>query len=353
MNNQPTYNPFAQNEALIKNYFKRKSVLTMAILHCISILFVIATIFTMSSVFPELYGNMFTIADVPAQELDQMSSVFSSPAFTMIYSIVCSIPSIVITGLIATGYFMLYFKSKNEDPASSPKAGITILYILAIIQLVTTCLACLYLVLAILVFGIFAIVGYSNPSALDMTAQDASILSTAMLIVVIILAGMLALTLTYSISHLMYINSIKKSISSPKLYNKGAGAYGTMSIIYAVFSSFALIAGLMATLLMPSIFKAAGVNDPYITTMFTVMQPMYILSGLASVVSVVLCITDAVIARGYKKYINEITGGYTNPLYAEQLSDIEPMQLVCPQCGGAVKDSDVFCGICGATINRQ
>ncbi|MBQ4128660.1 MAG: zinc ribbon domain-containing protein [Ruminococcus sp.] len=352
--NNQTYNPFAQNVSIIKSYFKRKSVLAMAVLYCISILFTIVTIFTMNFVFPELYSNMYMNIEISAQGLEQMGeNPFSSPAATSIISIISAIPSIVMTGLIALGYFIIYFKSKDENPSSSPKAGITILYILALISLILSIFASLNMLLALLVLGIVAIVGISNPSALEMSAQDASIFAGVMIFFVVFFAIFLALLLTYSISHFTYINSIKKSISGPVLYNKGAGAYSACSIILVVLVSLTVILALIGSFLMPTILEASGLNDPYIASTFEAMTPMYMLSAFAMVVSIVMYITDAVIARGYKKYIDDITSGYTNPLYTEQLSAIPAMQAVCPQCGAVAKDTDVFCGVCGATINRQ
>lgn len=342
-NNQIVFNPFAQNLSIVKNYFKRPAVLTLGIVYIITLLASVAVSVMMIPAMTNMWGAMLSIPEIASEMTAEDMSMFStymSPNVMLTSMLSSMAPSLIITALMAASYIIIYVKSKDDNLNSTPQAGFTILYVLAILNLISAIMACLMILLmaAAIIIGVLVAAGESDPAVI-----------TIVITVCVIFVLMIAFLLTYAISNVRYLKSIKDSMNSVTLSCKGAGVYGGFSIVFGVFS----ILGVLGSLAMAGLI---GMIDEFVPELaqygiLETIAPIYLMAAASSVVSAVLYITDAVIARGYKKYITNIVSGYMTPENpAPYMAEPAVNPTQCPNCTSRVTEDDVFCNSCGFKV---
>ncbi len=378
MQNQNTlFNPYAQNVAIVKSYFKKPLVLTQGILYIVSGIISVLTTLVMIPTMNNYMDKVFSIPeftmDMSESEAHFMSSFMD--IYMNVAMIVAMIPSLIITALAATAFILIYKKSKNPDPSSSPKAGVTILYILSIVQLVPIILMCLWFLLIILIM----ILGAIAMSAEGGSSGDGAAFAVMTVIFTIIFGGMGTLFLLFFINQVRYYKSILNSLTTVNLSNKGAGIYGVFSIIYGAY----LAINTLSSFAIAPMFKAMANNFPELEMMadlFSTMTPAIAVSSVASVLMTGIYIINAIIALGYKKYINNIKNEFNaveyapvgavpamavdtaqnaqpslineeNPQIPFSYDNFEnPAAPHCPRCNSVVNENDIFCNKCGTKV---
>ncbi len=389
--NQNNYNPYAQNIAIVKEYFKKPLVLVIGILYIVSIVFSLIASVSMGSGLGDMYSSIFELSgvysDMTAQEAE-MIQMFTNSGFMSTFMLMCMIPSIIMTGLYVLAYFLIHFKSKNPDPNSSPKGGVTILFVMSIISLVGMIFLTLALVAYAVIVGILGVVFMTDPS---MAGEGGAAAGIIFLILAVLFLGIGGLALTYSIGEFNFFNSIRKSLTSVKLYNKGAGLFGVFSIIYGCFSIMSAFSSMFTGPMLSFMFKMVPESEleGFPIEMFDSMGSIYTVSGLLALVSASIMILTGILALGYKKHIIKYTNAYageqmeeapmqsapaysqpqysqatyTQPQYSQpQYSQPEytqplvtqenatPVQGACPQCGATCDENAIFCNNCGTRV---
>lgn len=374
--NQNNYNPYAQNIAIVKEYFKKPLVLVIGILYIVSIVFSLIASVSMGSGLGDMYNDLFmytgAYAEMTAEEA-QIIEMFTNSGFMSTFMIVAMIPSILMIGLYVLAYFLMYFKSKNPDPNASPKGGITILFVMSIISLIGIIFLTLALVVYAVVVGILGVVFMTEPS---MASEGGAVAGIIFIILALFFVALGALVLTYSIGELNFFNSVRKSLTSVKLYNKGAGLFGVFSIIYGAFSIMSAVSTLFTGPTMSLLFKMIPESelDGFPIEMFDSMGSLYTVSGLTALISATIMILVGVLALGYKKHINKYANAYagqqveetpiqnapaytqpeySQPVYTQPVApQSEPAQTQggCPQCGAICDENAIFCNNCGTRL---
>ncbi len=308
-NNQSSFNPYAQNITILKNYFKRPTVLTLGILYIISGIIAIAVGILSGSYVNEVVDYSLALQEITGgtatgdmQFINDLLSNHLPNAVTISIA-----PSLISTILFVTAFFIIYTKSKNPDPNASPKAGFTILYILAIFNLISAIIASLVLLLTIAAFILIFVSLVKNANFAN---SDIIALSIVFVFIIAIFAFIITAILIYTISNLKYIKSVLNGLTSVALSDKGAGAYGTFSIIYGVFALISVIQNLLSIPIISAINELTSTDIPIkIQGSFSILT---IIAGVASLISAVIMIFNAIIALGYKKYIHNITGEFND-----------------------------------------
>ena len=383
-----SFNPFANNLKIVKDYFKTKTVLVLAITNAVAIALTFMTSIYMTlnlrAVTTDIYLFISQFLGALQSELglpsDFASSVMEQSSASV--SIRYSLPVGAI--LVCVAYFIIYVKSKNDDPDSSPRAGVLILYILSILELVAVIIAFVTIALTILGFTLYAIMGDDSLSHRVISINTGETLfkledldSTVLIVCGIVLAAILLVAiiigLIVAVSKKNYYKSVKNSISSVELQNKGAHTYGVMCVLSAVCTGITFFSTL-------SLFGSSGFNGLRIPGSLVVL---IILSALSQLIAFINSVAEAKLALGYNKYINEIKYGYSRPVapaapyapfpsvsgydpagqnsynanvgtdnpysdpYGSQPAAAAP---VCPNCGAPVDPNAPFCGNCGAKL---
>ena len=310
MYEQP-YNPYAGNLSVVKEYFKNSRVLVMGILYIVSLLLsIVSSIFSMThqtagieyamqllrQFSPELYSSL-------EQNMPQIYNAVQSTG--SVGSITSLVFTCLIVGLFAAAYFIIYSRSRNSAPQSTPQSGFTILRVFAVITLVLTIIALVFAAafIAILLASVdtmFREQGISEVAQMP----DGSYVNFRQLINIVLISLAIVLvivaiyTLIYTINRVRYYGAVKNSLNTVDLDNRGAKGYGVMCIITAILSIFSTLGNLA------SVFTVRG---DY--------QVMVILSLAANIVTVVMLMIEGSLALGYRKHIDSYKYGYNDTPY--------------------------------------
>jgi len=319
MYEQP-YNPYENNLSIVKNYFKSNSVLILAILRAAAIIISIVLSIIVAMQLPAFIRSIeasilsfMSNTGAPGELISSTSELFyqadgiinSVVGSISTSSIISTITSQIVPGLIAIATFIIYFKSRNESPLSSPKAGVTILYVLSVIFLVITIIACVAVGLVIVcLFWLYFQLGGRRSSiiltpdqfgSVNLTLEPELLLIFTIIITVIALIGMV-IALLVATTRKRYFKSIKDSITGVELKNRGAKGYGIFCIIGAIFSGMSLLS-------TPSSFV-------FLKGMPSMLVTVIIFSTVIQLISFVGLIFEAKIALGYKTHIDNMKYGY-------------------------------------------
>ena len=354
------FNPFAANVEIVKGYFKKGKVLIIGILYII----IAALIVLMSLLSPVSDFNQ------NAQLLDRLgiqgSDASSLLAAASVSGVVTAVFTAILLLLTALAFILLFAKSHSADPNSSPVAGATILYVLAVISFVSTIILTIF---AAFGYALMIVFGVSFINSLGSTIPGEA---TVLLVIGgVILAIFLFLIIFMRVCCKNYYRSVKNSLTTVELQNKGAAAWGVFSIIIAVFLGILTLAAAFGIL----------TSAPTITTILSL-----VIIGLTFIIQIL----DASIALGYSRYIKRYKTGYNNTPYsgtsnngyapvsngsyatdrppyqqsygserpdvpyhdnfADQNAPVMERPAHCPNCGAPVDPSLPFCGNCGTKL---
>ena len=261
------------------------------------------------------------------------------------FSLSVSLP--VATIAIGVALILMYKASRNQNPASSPNAGLTIIWILAIANFVS--LGAIALVfLAIIVFLIVLLVNPNaaltpvwdyveefisryGSSSLDITSHEmAQIFFIAMLVsMVISTVIIIGFSLFVALSTYRFSSSMRNSARTEYLSCKGARRYGVINLIGAVsnFSSAAMLIVYTALLFAPD------ANDALKLCGLTAADLLPLMIG-STVACAFLGVAETLLSKigfGYRKHILAAgAGGENLPLPVVVAADLGEAQPVTP-----------------------
>ena len=279
------FNPFAANISIVKGYLKSGKVLLLGILYLLSLVLSVINLLipkNLSSVYD--YLDLLNNMGVDTSEL----ITYYSGADTSVL-ILTTVISAVITLLTAVGFIVMFAKSRSQNPESSPAAGVGILHVLSVITFVVSIIAAVLCGLAYLLIVI------AGGSISDYYSFDGDMTAAVLIIVGVALAIVLFFLIFVTAAQKNFYRSIKHSLSTVQLHNKGAAAYGVLNIIFAVCSGVTAIGSLI--------------------TLINYFNLSTLLSFLSAVLNLFILILTASFALGYNSYIKRQKLGYSNTPY--------------------------------------
>ncbi|MBQ0097893.1 MAG: hypothetical protein KBS62_03030 [Oscillospiraceae bacterium] len=306
MNEQQAFMP-QNNLAVIKNTFKTKKLVSIAIIDILTILFSGLTI-VLSANF--LKSTLEFASKIALEQTGRDISPYIKPfsAISMGISAISMLPYIVVTVLLIIANLIIFCKCNNKDEYASPKAGFVIQFIVAIINLISGCFVSFYMLVVTFITPI--LVGFTK------TSEKENV--TLITVISIIIAGASVFLILYTtINKLLYINSIRKALNGEKLSSKGAKPTAVMYVLSAiglgVFALFMTFLIVMITI-TGSMYKSLYEFD---------ISPVIPLLGVGIIVTIITfikLILQAKIAFDYKddvedalyEYIKDYADGYSN-----------------------------------------
>ena len=294
MYEQP-FNPYSANLAAVKDYFKSPKVLVLGILNIVSAIVGLTASLMLSGMIGRYIDDMIKQLNNSGASMNpELISTYAQSGYSASI-IIGAVFSFICTALIALGYILIYVKSRSESPASSPKAGVGILYAFAVISLVLMILSCIGAILLI-VFVAYLLV---NVASSDSAVAAAS--SIGVVFIGVLLAIIFGYALFVSINRVRFYGSVRQSINSVELQNKGAKPYGIACVINAVFIGISFVSSLT------TISGLSGISY------FSGLTGVSILGTVSMAVMMAMLIVEAMIALGYKKHIDNLKYGYNTP----------------------------------------
>ena len=377
------YNPFSQNLAIIKDYFKRTPVLVLAILEFISGIMMIPIALLTASFTNTLMQQVLPLMLKNASEdmdMSQFMQVYgSASSASVISSLLSVIPSVIATVLVAVAFLLIYLKSRNEDPNVSPMPGFTILYVLSVISLVIVSIAAGLMVLVLII----AIVG-AGISASNTTDQSAAYMLGFAIGYAVTICLFVFYALFCVITTVRFYGNIRRSMTSVELSRKGALPFGVINVISSIGGVFSVLLMIFLAIfsgaMMPQLLAQTGVPIS-----MNGLLPIILCSLFSTVISLLISIFMAKLALGYKKHIDSYMTGYAPAYAAEQPAMAPPVAPVdyaapaepvtyaypveqprqpapaqepgyaapaadpyaCPACGAPIDPDNAFCSNCG------
>lgn len=260
MNNQNNINPYRQNSAVLRTFFASPLILIIAITYALC-------------AFTGLISGFFGSSSNISLGID-------------VYSVLSSI-----------AFFLLYFTARRPAPTVSFKAPIVLLRICAIFFLVFASAAIIFFM-----FIAFAFL---------LAPQSFGSIHLLIPLLLIIFPAIIFLFML-SIGMLVFISSIKNSVNSVFLYNKGACFTGVMSLLIAVAS---IIIFLFCATSLPGIisrlnlsiaqtlnsFGAAPSQSGYFINTFSISLIAIINSALKTISFILFAVFAFLYARYIKK----------------------------------------------------
>lgn len=329
-------NPYVlRNRLYLKEFFAKPLILVTGIFYLVSAgLSVILDYLAIAPV-KKMFSHLVNTGAVQLKEDFSFSLSFSLPVATI---------------AIGVALILMFKASRNQNPASSPNAGLTIFWILAIANFVS--LGAIALVfLAIIVFLIVLLVNPNaaltpvwdyveefisryGTSSLDITSHEmAQIFFIAMLVSMVISEVIvIGFSLFVALSTYRFSSSMRNSARTEYLSCKGARRYGVINLIGAVsnFSSAAMLIVYTALLFTP------GTNDALKLCGLTAADLLPLMIG-STVACAFLGVAETLLSKigfGYRKHILAAgAGGENLPLpvvVAADLGEAQPVTTAAP-----------------------
>lgn len=398
MYEQP-YNPYQNNVLVIKDYFRSRDVLILAILSFASILMTVVNNIVSADLSKEIFAGFVSYYDSnimtgSGNALTDISKGLHE-ALKNYDAVKWSYTVPIIPILTAVAILLVYLKSRDTRPDAAPSAGLTILYVLAIFALIGAVFAVLGMLA--LIAGMFLLYAEMTKSTkLDFTIRfpssspvrfDSKFMLILAIVTTVVLVIVIFFLLFVTISHVRYIGSVRKSMNSIELSRKGAKPYGVICVLAAASTIMGLISSFIN--LFGGTNNAMKELGIIITTDTTLPA---IMALLTTAISAATLIFEAKIALGYARYIDNKKFGYSeqsapemftpvnvgvgtsanhpnpysylahpkttenndpafvNPYLDSEKTVAAPQERHCPNCGAKADGNAPFCGQCGTKL---
>ena len=295
--------PVQRNNAIVKEYMRSGAVFARGLMAVLYVCLFITLNLGAGDFFAE-------VARRAAGASADQNAVQTGMTATMIAIFVATIPML----LLAIAYFIIYFKSRNEDRASQPDAGLTMLNIFAVIEMICTILATVGGIAASVILTIHEYTTHSTTSRMSTVSMFLNMGATVLACVILMIIA---------IVYRVYIGSINTTAKTTELKNNGAKAFGVFSVIRAIGGFFTVLATAGALILFKRLPEFVTQSNGDANAMNVAMYvaekglPIIILLMLIAIVTFISYILDAKIALGYNNHIKDVRYGLEQQEYQQ------------------------------------
>ena len=201
----PQGNPYQTGLQNVKGFFRKPLILVAAIVYSVFTLSTIAANVVQILDYTRIYGNLYNAA----------ASYINVAVSSLVMLLIC------------LAVWLIYLKSRSSKSTASPSAGLTILYVDAVIALVLVCLLvalCLIAVIGIVAAGGNSSFFWDALGNYGYSYQLAYSIGAPMLILIV--AIVMTVLILYVVSILRFVGSARRSLHSSAMYKGGSIASG-------------------------------------------------------------------------------------------------------------------------------
>ena len=314
INSNFAYNYATQgNMPFVKYVFSSKSVLLVGILGCVNALLSMTSTILVIPILEYIEKNLndFILTanlDIPPLNMQSMLNVIPS-----------AITSLIMIACVFIPFFIIYFKSKNNSPASSPTFGLKWLKVLAVLGII-------YFVILILMSILLIIISMVLLSSSHDSEQFIVSFGSFLLAISISTFISLFIIMFYFSTTLSFINSSIKSCSGPIL-TKGAKGFGVFNIIASIYIALSFLSSIFGVFLFtasPDVLidiLGLNVNNDKISRMlittindvFDMILPIMIIGILMSLIYAIIFFLLSRIGFTYSKEATKLGVNFQPP----------------------------------------
>lgn len=297
-----------KNTNYLKEYFKKKTTLVIAISYGLSILLSLASMIT--ALLPSALRSLRALT---GEYVYGATGNFAPSQLVQL----ATLPMLILPFLSFLGFLLLYIKSKNSSPASSPKGGAAVLKAVGTISLVlgifeTFVLLLIPILFAFMPYATSKLYRFDFPyDTFSQNPEAAPIVMGAIFagIVFLIVAPFIVYLLLSVIFEFRFFSSLRKSLVTSNLTAKGSVGFGVMNIISCVFTT--LVTGTSILLyVLNTAFGIRGILPLRNTSLGTASSFTSIVSIIILVLSLALSLVSGIaiakFAFGYNKHIKSV-----------------------------------------------
>lgn len=318
-----------KNTDYLKEYFKKKTTLVIAISYGLSILLSLASMIT--ALLPSAFRSLRALTG------EGVYGATGNFAPSLIVRL-ATLPLLILPFLIFLGFLLLYIKSKNSSPASSPKGGAAVLKAVGTISLV---LGIFDTFLLLLIPILFAFMPYATSKlyrfdfpydTFSQNPESAPIIMGAVFagIVFLIVAPFIVYLLLSVIFEFRFFSSIRKSLVTSNLTSKGSVGFGVMQIISCISTAFTNVSLLI-------LYIIYAVSDTSRMSHMLSFNSMDLFSSVVSTVIILLSLAVGLVsgiamakfAFGYNKHIKSVPENFHDtpkPYYYKEKVSTAPKE---------------------------
>lgn len=291
-------NPYADNPKLLKQVFTRPSaigvIVSLGVILTVMLYQFINFISSYASV-----NNMINSFGSSSAAQAQIA------ALQMTFGITIAIYVIIIAVYLLPfiGFIIMYSKSKNLSDSSSPRAGITLNQVFAIISLTMISLLTLFVVFCLFIFSA------ANQQLQSSSSYYSSFASAGVGMGIFIMFLMLAfcvVMIIWSASAIRACSSMKRTLDGQGLFTNGIAPFRVctiISVIILVLSFIFSIMGMFNTATPPNVMTG-GSSDQIIQSVTSSFSLNTVISIISSIAVIMLNIFLFAFASAYNKAVN-------------------------------------------------
>ncbi|MGN1458024.1 MAG: hypothetical protein ACI4XP_08735, partial [Acutalibacteraceae bacterium] len=289
-------NPYADNPKLIKQVFTRPSAIGVIVS-----LGVILTILLYN--FIDLISKSASINSALGSLGAYSSAQASIAAVKTAFGITIAIYIVVIAVYLLPfiGFIIMYSKSRNSSDSSSPRAGITLNQVFAIIATIMTSLLTLLLVICFLIF-LAAYAQVQSSSSYYSSYYYSSGNVGMVYFVMFLLLAYCVIMILWSASAIRACSSMKKTLNGQGLFAGGITPFRVCTIISVIVLGLSLIFSIIGMFNTAAITNSS--SNPIVQSISSSISVNTVISFISSIAVIMLHIFLFAFASAYKKAIN-------------------------------------------------
>lgn len=291
-------NPYADNPKLLKQVFTRPSAIGVIVS-----LGVILTI--MLYQFISFISHYASVNDT-LKSFGSSSTVQAQiAALQMVFNIMIAVYVIIIVVYLLPfiGFIIMYSKSRNLSDSSSPKAGITLNQVFAIISLIVASLLTLFVVFCLFIFS--AANQQLQSSSRYYSSSSSASFGMATFVMFLMLAFCVVMII-WAASAIRACSAMKRTLDGQGLFINGINSFRVCTIISVIILCLSFIFSIMGMFNLTALTNtlSGGSSNRITQSLNSSFSLDTIISIISSIAVIMLNIFLFVFASAYKKAIN-------------------------------------------------
>ncbi|MGN0471175.1 MAG: zinc-ribbon domain-containing protein [Acutalibacteraceae bacterium] len=291
-------NPYADNPKLIKQVFTRPSAIGVIVSLGVILTVMLYQFISLISSYSSVNSALNSFGSSAAAQASKAALQMTFGITTAIYVII-----VAVYLLPFIGFIIMYSKSKNLSDSSSPRAGITLNQVFAIISL--TMISLLTLIVVFCLF-IFAAANQQLQSSSRYYSSYASVGVGIGIFIMFLMLAFCVVMIIWSASAIRACSSMKKTLDGQGLFTNGIAPFRVCTIISVIILGLSFIFSIMGMFNAANLANtlSGGSSNAITQSINSSFSLNTVISFISSIAVIMLNIFLFAFASAYNKAVN-------------------------------------------------